>query len=134
MKVLKNFTHFQSSIKNQKFKLSQIPVTGETVNLQPNQSIGLKVLRHSNMQRCNKLIKSYPIQEVGRHLVFYSWYFSSAIISIAMFTYLWTVQPVAGTDSAVDPDTGEVVESDAAAAVALAAAAVSPEKGPIQDN
>lgn len=58
----------------------------------------------------------------------------SAIISIAMFTYLWTVQPVAGTDSAVDPDTGEVVESDAAAAVVLAAAAVSPNKGPMQDS
>lgn len=51
-----------------------------------------------------------------------------------MFTYLWTVQPVAGTDSAVDPDTGEVVESDAAAAVVLAAAAVSPNKGPMQDS
>lgn len=58
----------------------------------------------------------------------------SAITSIAMFTYLWTVQPVAGTDSAVDPDIGEVVESDDAAAVALAAAAVSPRKGPMQDN
>lgn len=50
-----------------------------------------------------------------------------------MFTYLWTAQPVAGTDSAVDPDTGEAAESDAAAAAALAAAAVSPKKGPMQD-
>lgn len=49
-----------------------------------------------------------------------------------MFTHLWTVQPVAGTDSAADPDIGEVVESDAAAAAAPAAA--SPKKGPMQDN
>lgn len=51
-----------------------------------------------------------------------------------MFAYLWTVQPVAGTDSAIDPGIAEVVESNAAVAVALAAAAVSPRKGPMQDN
>lgn len=57
MKVLKNFTHFQSNIKNQKLKLSQISGTGEAVYLQLNQRLGLKVLRHSDMERCcNKLI------------------------------------------------------------------------------
>lgn len=51
-----------------------------------------------------------------------------------MFAYLWTVRPAAGTDSVADPDTGEVVESGAAAAAALAAAAVSPRKGSVQDS
>lgn len=59
---------------------------------------------------------------------------SSAIISIAMFTHLWTVQPVAGMDSVADPGTGEEAVSDAAAAAAPAAAAVSPKKGTMQDN
>jgi len=76
VKVLQNFTHFQRNIKNQKPKLSQVSGTGEAVTLQLNQSIGLKALRHSDMGRCcNKLIKSYPVQQIRRHLVFYSWYF-----------------------------------------------------------
>lgn len=58
----------------------------------------------------------------------------SAIIPAATFPYLWTARPAAGTDSVVDPDTEEVVESDASAAAAPAAAAVSPRKGPVQDN
>lgn len=71
MKVLKNFTHFQSSIKNQKFKLSQIPVTGETVNLQLNQSIGLKVLRHSDMQKCDmQKLKAIQSRKLGDTLFF----------------------------------------------------------------
>lgn len=41
---------------------------------------------------------------------------------------------MAGTDSAADPGTAEVVESDAAAAAALAAAAVSPKTGAMQDH
>lgn len=52
MKVPKNFTHFQSNIKNQKLKLSHLSGTGEAVSLQVNLSIGLKVLRHSGMGRC----------------------------------------------------------------------------------
>lgn len=59
---------------------------------------------------------------------------TSAIISIATFTHLWTVQPVAGMDSVVGPGTGEEVASGAAAAAAPAAAAVSPKKGPMQDH
>lgn len=50
MKVLKNFIHFPNNIKNQKLKLSQIPVTREAVNLQLNQSIGQELLRQNDVQ------------------------------------------------------------------------------------
>lgn len=39
MKVLKNFTHFQSNVKNQKLKLSQISGTWEAVTLQQNPTV-----------------------------------------------------------------------------------------------
>lgn len=49
MKVLKNFTQFPNNIKNQKLKLSQIPMTREAVNLELNQSTGQELLRQSDV-------------------------------------------------------------------------------------